>query len=211
MRIIIMKLPSQKYRKTVAAQINDLAIWRSSWFNAESGSIESAQARVWYVEAKQRLALDLGIWLYSDDTEESLAAELADALSDLETCKWCEQVRTEAAEAAAADAERQAEREAAERAAEIEQAEAEYVQLRSEVLEAEGSSVNPADYTAIALWGEELGSNSFYIEAEQIRASRDGAPLSAIYKKDTGRWVTVHEMKNESLKAQLLAALEEAA
>lgn len=113
-----MKLPSQKYRKAVAAQINDLVVWRSAWMSAEAGSVKSAQYRVWFVEAKQRLALDLGIWLYSDDTEESLAAELVDALNDLDTCNWVEQVREDAEAAAAADAERQAEREEAERAAE---------------------------------------------------------------------------------------------
>lgn len=111
-----MKLPSQKYRNAVAAQINDLVVWRNAWMNADAGSVKSAQYRVWYVEAKQRLLLDLGIQLHSDDTEESLAAELADALNDLDTCKWCEQVREQAAEAAAADAERQAEREEASKA-----------------------------------------------------------------------------------------------
>lgn len=111
-----MKLPSQKYRNAVAAVINDLLVWRNAWMSAEAGSVKSAQYRVWFVEAKQRLALDLGIWLYSDDTEESLAAELADALNDLETCKWCEQVREQAAAEAEADAQRQAEREAAAKA-----------------------------------------------------------------------------------------------
>jgi len=105
-----MKLPSQKYRNAAAAVINDVLVWRNAWLNAEAGAVKSAQYRVWFVEAKQRLALDLGIWLYSDDTEESLAAELADALNDLDTCKWCEQVR-EAAEA------EKAEREAATEAA----------------------------------------------------------------------------------------------
>jgi len=197
MRMIIMKLPSQKYRKAVEAGMLNATHWRAEMLRAEANSEDRYQYRVWYLDALQSLS-ELGINpMYS-------AEEIADMLEDAQhTLKLCrERLEREAAKEAA---------EAAERAAEIEKAEAEYWQLRTEVLEAEGSSVNPADYTAIALWGEELGSLPYYIEAEQIRASRDGAPLSAIYKKDTGRWVTVHEIENRDLKLRLLEAIQEAA
>ena len=68
----------------------------------------------------------------------------------------------------------------------------------------------PSDYTAIALWGEELGSYAYYIEAEQARACAEGAPLNAIYKHD-GEWRTLDQMKNLPLKAKLEAQLKEVA
>lgn len=68
----------------------------------------------------------------------------------------------------------------------------------------------PSDYTAIALWGEELGSYPYYIEGEQARACAEGAPLNAIYKHD-GEWRTLDQMQNLSLKAKLEAQLEELA
>lgn len=199
-----MKLPSQKYRNAVAAQILNVTHWRSAWMKAEANTLEDYQAKLWYIEALEALS-ELGIeYTY---TAEEIADMKADSVRDLELCK--QRLEREAAkEAAEALSDSEA---TAERAAEIEQAEAEYAQLRAEVLEAEGSSVDPSDYTAVALWGEVMGSYPYYIEAEQIRASNDGAPLSAIYKRDNGRWATVHEIQNESLKAQLLAAMEEAA
>lgn len=68
----------------------------------------------------------------------------------------------------------------------------------------------PSDYTAIALWGEELGSYPYYIEGEQARACAEGAPVNAIYKHE-GEWRTLDQMQNLSLKAKLEAQLEELA
>lgn len=68
----------------------------------------------------------------------------------------------------------------------------------------------PSDYTAIALWGEELGSYPYYIEGEQARACAEGAPLNAIYKHE-GEWRTLDQMQNLPLKAKLEAQLEELA
>lgn len=189
-----MKLPSKKYREAVAMAILELGQWQRSWYNAEPASKKSFQYRVWYTEAKIALA-ELGIFVHSDDDMAELRSELAEAERDLEECLELERIAKAA--------------EAAKRAAEVEQAEAELAALRTEVLEAEGSSVDPSDYTAVALWGEVMGSYPYYIEAEQRRASNDGAPLSAIYKRDDGRWATVHDIQNEPLKAQLLAALAE--
>jgi len=64
----------------------------------------------------------------------------------------------------------------------------------------------PSDYTAIALWGEELGSYAYYIEAEQARACAEGAPLNAIYKHD-GEWRTLDQMQNLPLKEKLESQL----
>lgn len=83
-------------------------------------------------------------------------------------------------------------------------------ELRPE-LEAIGSSVNPEDYVCIALWGEALGSYPYYIEEQQIKASRDGAPLTALFKRDDSTWATLQEMQNLELKAQLEAQLAELA
>jgi hypothetical protein len=68
----------------------------------------------------------------------------------------------------------------------------------------------PSDYTAIALWGEELGSYPYYIEGEQARACAEGAPVNAIYKHE-GEWRTLDQMQNLPLKAKLEAQLEELA
>ena len=80
---------------------------------------------------------------------------------------------------------------------------AEVEHYRSE--EAQAQAV-PSDYTCIALWGEELGSYAYYIEAEQARACAEGAPLNAIFKHD-GEWRTLDQMQNRALKAKLEAQL----
>lgn len=59
----------------------------------------------------------------------------------------------------------------------------------------------PKDYHAIALWGMDLASFRYYIEAQQEKAARDGAPLDAIYKRDSigqdGSWQTVSGLKED--------------
>lgn len=50
----------------------------------------------------------------------------------------------------------------------------------------------PAEYAGIKMWGEQLGSFREYIEAEQERASEEGAPIDAIFWSDSREsWQTV--------------------
>lgn len=51
----------------------------------------------------------------------------------------------------------------------------------------------PVSYKAIRLWGKQLGSFDYYIEAEQKKASRMGAPVDALYERD-GVWVCVSDL-----------------
>lgn len=73
MRIIIMKLPSQKYRKAVAALINEVQVWGDKWRNSESGTLECAQYGYWYFSAVVELEDEYGIELSAaDDNRENL-------------------------------------------------------------------------------------------------------------------------------------------
>lgn len=51
------------------------------------------------------------------------------------------------------------------------------------------------DYWAIAVWGEMLGSYSYYVEAQQKKALEEGAPLDAIFKRHDGSgWARASEL-----------------
>lgn len=52
----------------------------------------------------------------------------------------------------------------------------------------------PSDYRAIALWGNQLGSYAYYVELEQNLASRENAPLDALFQRDE-KWVCVSDLK----------------
>ena len=192
-----MKLPSQKYRNALSDVINDYALWRTAWMKEEAGTTKCARYRVWFIEAKMRLLAEFGIQMLADDTVESLQAELDNAIDDLEICKMYDQRKEE-----------QERKEAQERALLIESESKAYAEIRPE-LEAIGSSINPEDYVCIALWGQELGSYAGYIEMEQIKASNDGAPLTALFKRANGTWATLQEMENLPLKEKLEAQLAE--
>ena len=60
----------------------------------------------------------------------------------------------------------------------------------------------PRDYRAIAAWGKHLQSFLYFIKLEQERASSDGAPINAIYKRD-GVWVTTDEIVDHELRAKI--------
>jgi len=54
----------------------------------------------------------------------------------------------------------------------------------------------PEAYKAIRLWGKNLRSFEYYIKGEQAKASRDGAPVDAIYYNHTlDRWMYVRDLK----------------
>jgi hypothetical protein len=55
--------------------------------------------------------------------------------------------------------------------------------------------MEPWKYRAIAAWGHSLGSQQYYIEAQQAQAAREGAPVDAIYKDyGTGEWRTMRDL-----------------
>jgi len=59
------------------------------------------------------------------------------------------------------------------------------------------------EYPFIEWWGRRMGSYSSYIEDEQERAGKSGAPRTAIYQRISpgsmerdGKWVTIHDIVN---------------
>jgi len=54
-------------------------------------------------------------------------------------------------------------------------------------------TIPPVSYKAIRLWGKQLGSFDYYIEAEQKKASRMGAPVDALYERNNV-WVCVSDL-----------------
>ena len=49
------------------------------------------------------------------------------------------------------------------------------------------------DYRVIAAYGYLMGSFGYYIHDQQEMALHDGAPVTAVYKRD-GAWVTLDQM-----------------
>lgn len=68
------------------------------------------------------------------------------------------------------------------------------------------AGAKPSDYVAISMWGYNLGSFRYYIEAEQAKANKAGAPVDAIFERN-GEWTTVrdlhadHEFRDHYAKA----------
>lgn len=62
----------------------------------------------------------------------------------------------------------------------------------------------PHEYVAIKLWGIELGSYPYYIKDQQAKASREGAPVDALYfcqpthapAGSADRWICVSDLKD---------------
>lgn len=61
----------------------------------------------------------------------------------------------------------------------------------------------PSDYVWIKAWGNMMGSQPYYIEGQQRRASEDGAPVTAIYGRD-GDWQTLATITNQRARDYLL-------
>lgn len=60
----------------------------------------------------------------------------------------------------------------------------------------------PEEYIWIKVWGRMLGSMDYYIEGQQELASKQNAPVTAIYTKvhpggtPTGKWSILEEVTN---------------
>lgn len=52
----------------------------------------------------------------------------------------------------------------------------------------------PAAYKHVAAWGDFLSSFAYYIKDQQQKASDDGAPVDAIYKRDDGSWAVIGDV-----------------
>ena len=56
-------------------------------------------------------------------------------------------------------------------------------------------TIHPQTYKSIAAWGKMLSSMNYYIEQQQIKASKDNAPIDAIYySQDEKRWICVSDL-----------------
>lgn len=64
----------------------------------------------------------------------------------------------------------------------------------------------PIMYTAIECWGKRLGSFGFYIHGQQRTAAEEDAPLTAIYKRYDGHWVTIADIKSEETRSEMIEA-----
>lgn len=66
----------------------------------------------------------------------------------------------------------------------------------------------PYEYVGIELWGQQLSSFKYYIDAQQEKAADDNAPLDALYKRE-GVWVRVADLDPEHpFRADYAQALE---
>ena len=61
----------------------------------------------------------------------------------------------------------------------------------------ESNVPRPEDYKWIKRWGQMMGSFATYIRDEQDRASRDRAPINAIYRGREGKWSVIEEVTNQ--------------
>lgn len=58
-------------------------------------------------------------------------------------------------------------------------------------------SNKPEEYTMIAAWCRYMGSNASYTVSEMRLASKQNAPLDAIYPSGDGIWKTVRDLPTE--------------
>lgn len=71
----------------------------------------------------------------------------------------------------------------------------------------------PIAYKCLAIWGRYLGSYGSYILMEQRKAAEDGAPLTALYKKDVkrdgsgGYWVLLEDLENATVRNEIINKL----
>ncbi len=70
------------------------------------------------------------------------------------------------------------------------------------------AGTKPSDYVAIRLWGQNLHSFNSYIEAEQAKALKSGAPVDALFERG-GVWTTVRDLHaGHDFRDQYKARLE---
>lgn len=68
------------------------------------------------------------------------------------------------------------------------------------------------DYKYIRAWERIMGSFPYYREMQLQKARADGAPETAIFRREDGTWATFEEIKSESTKKQvanIVATLEQ--
>lgn len=61
----------------------------------------------------------------------------------------------------------------------------------------------PHEYIWIRAWGNMMGSQPYYIEGEQSRASQEGAPVTAIYGRE-GDWQTLLTITGQHARDYLI-------
>ncbi len=59
------------------------------------------------------------------------------------------------------------------------------------------------DYTWIAKWGHNMGSNGSYIRDQQAEAAAEGAPLNATHKRHDGSWSTTDDILRPDTRFRL--------
>lgn len=62
--------------------------------------------------------------------------------------------------------------------------------------------MEPWMYRALAAWGRYLGSQRYYIEAQQAQAAHEDAPPDAIYRRDGDLgWATIRDLRADGKTA----------
>lgn len=66
-----------------------------------------------------------------------------------------------------------------------------------------GTKGEAQDYPWIRKWGKYLTSGGSYIQQQIKLARKDGAPATAIYKRETGKWATIDDVTNPRTRTGL--------
>lgn len=78
-----------------------------------------------------------------------------------------------------------------------------------------GQAIPPDQYRHIRAWGIMMGSLPYYIKQQQLAASKDGAPVNAIYQSrnfdgSDGPWRTMDDVTNLDAVKRIEEILERA-
>lgn len=65
----------------------------------------------------------------------------------------------------------------------------------------------PHEYTCIAAWGRQSGSFDYYIKAQQEKAAKEEAPITAIYRQSDGQWSVAGDIMNPQTRKFILGQL----
>lgn len=60
-----------------------------------------------------------------------------------------------------------------------------------------------SDFQWIAVWDEMLGGYAPYTDAQQTRAAKEDAPLTATYRGFSGQWHTVEDITSPSARERI--------
>jgi hypothetical protein len=58
--------------------------------------------------------------------------------------------------------------------------------------------MKPSEYQHIKVWGQMMSSFEYFIASEQMKATKDNAPLDAIYQCQDGTWRRFSECTNQN-------------